>query len=386
MRPISNPGSGTFRLSELGLSEGRPALRGFSGLATWFVLSALLLAAIGLATVHSASAEMLVDFLPRQALWLGLGVLAMLLILLVDYHLLVDFSIPLYALGLGVLVLVLFVGAGPGGTRSWIEVGGVRIGQPAELAKLVTIFLLARYLSNAGRQFLGLRQILACGVITGVPMALIALQPDLGSAAMFVPLLVGMLLIAGVRLRLLVAVTLILLLLGGLVWGFAMKDYQRERVRTFLSPETDPLGAGYQVRQSKIAVGSGEITGRGYQQGTQSQLRFLPARHTDFIFSVLAEEWGFFGVATVLGLYALYISSALRIAMRARDRAGIFLVVGFLSLFAFHALYNTAMVVGLTPITGIPLPFLSYGGSFMLLNFVGTGLVLNVDIRRYVNR
>lgn len=386
MRPISNPVSGTFRLSDLGLSERRPALRTFSGLDAWLVVSALLLSAIGLATVQSASAEMPVDLLPKQALWLGLGVLAMLLALLVDYHLLVDFSIPLYGLGLGTLVLVLFVGAGPGGTRSWLELGGVRIGQPAEMAKLVTIFLLARFLSNAGRQFLRLRQILACGVIAGAPMALIVLQPDLGSAAMFAPLLAGVLLIAGVRLRLLVAVALIMLLIGGLVWSFGMKEYQRERVRTFLSPESDPLGAGYQVRQSKIAVGSGEITGRGYQQGTQSQLRFLPARHTDFIFSVLAEEWGFLGVATVLGLYALYISSALRIAMRARDRAGIFLVVGFLSLFAFHALYNTAMVVGLTPITGIPLPFLSYGGSFTLLNFVGTGLVLNVDIRRYVNR
>jgi rod shape determining protein RodA len=167
---------------------------------------------------------------------------------------------------------------------------------------------------------------------------------------------------------------------------FGMKGYQRQRVMTFLAPQTDPLGAGYQVRQSKIAVGSGELTGKGYMQGTQSQLRFLPARHTDFILAVLAEEWGFLGVLTVMGLYALFITSASRIAMRARDRAGILLVVGLLSFLCFHILYNSSMVVGFAPITGIPLPFLSYGGSFTMVNFISTGLILGVDIRRYVNR
>lgn len=381
MRPISSPASGTF-----GLSESPPALRVFTGLDWLLVVSVFLLSLIGLATVHSASAELPVDYLPRQVLWVGLGALGMLIVLLLDYHFLVDFSLPLYVLGLATLVLVLVFGEGPGGTRSWMVLGGVRIGQPAELVKLATLLLLTRYLSTTGRQFLGLRQILVCGVVVGLPMALIVLQPDLGSAAMFVPLLAGLLLIAGVRLRLLVTVALFLFVIGGLVWHFGMREYQRERVRTFLAPETDPLGAGYQVRQSKIAVGSGEITGRGYMQGTQSQLRFLPARHTDFVFSVLAEEWGFLGVVTTLGLYTVFLSSALRIATRARDRAGILLVVGFISLFAFHVLYNTAMVVGLTPITGIPLPFLSYGGSFMLLNLVGTGLILNIDVRRYVNR
>jgi rod shape determining protein RodA len=165
-----------------------------------------------------------------------------------------------------------------------------------------------------------------------------------------------------------------------------MKPYQRERVLTFLAPETDPLGAGYQVRQSKIAVGSGELTGKGYMQGTQSQLRFLPARHTDFILAVLAEEWGFLGVAGVLALYGVYLAGGAGIAARARDRAGILLVVGLLSVVAFHVLYNSAMVIGLVPITGIPLPFLSYGGSFTLVNWVIVGLLLGVDLRRYVNR
>ena len=217
-------------------------------------------------------------------------------------------------------------------------------------------------------------------------MALIALQPDLGTAAMFVPMVAGMLLVGGVPIRIWVIAVVLFGLLAGGVWTFGMKDYQRERVRTFLEPASDPLGAGYQVRQSKIAVGSGQLAGRGYGQGTQSQLRFLPARHTDFVFAVLAEEWGFLGVLVTLGLYAVFIVNGARIAMRARDREGILLVVGLLSVITFHVLYNTAMVVGLVPITGIPLPFLSYGGSFTLLNFAATGLILGVDVRRYVNR
>lgn len=384
MRPISRPPSPSSGV--LALAEQRPSLSALTGLDWALVFAAVALSVIGLATVHSASAELPMDYLPRQAAWIGVGLVALVAVLLLDYHLLIDASPVIYLFGAVALILVLLLGEGPGGTRSWYVVGGLRIGQPAELAKLSTLLLLTRYLSMANCKYLGLRQVAAAGVLVGFPMVLIVLQPDLGSAAMLVPLFGGLLLVAGVRLRLLATACLVLLLVGAAGWTFAMKDYQRERVLTFLAPGSDPLGAGYQVRQSKIAVGSGEITGRGYMQGTQSQLRFLPARHTDFVFAVLAEEWGFLGVVTVLGLYAMYIISTLRIAMRARDRGGILLVVGFVSLFTFHVLYNTAMVVGLVPITGIPLPFLSYGGSFMLLNLLGTGLILNVDARRYVNR
>jgi rod shape determining protein RodA len=217
------------------------------------------------------------------------------------------------------------------------------------------------------------------------PIALLALQPDLGSAMMYLPMLAGMLLVAGVRWRFLVAAALVVALAGAGVWTFALHDYQRERIYTFVNPQADPLGAGYQVQQSKIAVGSGQLTGKGYMQGTQSQLRFLPARHTDFIFAVLAEEWGFVGTVTVLALYAVFIINGLRVALRARERVAVVLVVGLLSLFAFHVVYNTAMVVGFVPITGIPLPFLSYGGSFTTLNFAIAGLLLGIDMRRYAN-
>ncbi len=340
---------------------------------------------IGLATVHSASSELPVDYTPRQASWVALGLAVMLVLFLIDYHLLTDLALPLYVVACGLLGLVLVIGSQRGGAQSWLGVGPVGF-QPSEVAKLATALFLARYLADVNRPILSLKEISLAGLIAFVPMVLVAREPDLGTAAMFVPMLAGMLLVGGIRFKVWVAGVIAFVVLAAGIWFFAMQPYQRERVRTFLEPGSDPLGAGYQVRQSKIAVGSGQLTGRGYMQGTQSQLRFLPARHTDFIFAVLAEEWGFVGVLTVLGLYAVFIVNGARVALRARDREGILLVVGLLSFLSFHALYNTAMVVGLVPITGIPLPFLSYGGSFTLLSFAATGLILGVDVRRYVNR
>ena len=347
--------------------------------------AAVLLSVIGLATVHSASIESGVDYLPRQALWVGIGFVLMLVAFAVDTHDLTKFAPAIYLAGLVSLVAVLLVGQEAGGARSWLGTGSWRL-QPSEFVRPATALLLARYLATSDPPYLGLGQIFRAGALLVVPMLLVAAQPDLGGAVMFFPMYLGMIVVSGVRLRYVVAAGLIALVLGGLAWNFVLLDYQQQRVMTFLSPESDPLGAGYQLRQSKIAVGSGELTGKGYLQGTQSQLRFLPARHTDFVFAVLAEEWGFLGVATVLALYALYLGNGFRVARRARDRVGILLVVGLLSTFAFYVLYNTAMVVGLLPITGIPLPFLSYGGSFTLANFVATGLVLGVDLRRHVNR
>ena len=367
------------------LHEDRPRLRLLSSIDGGLILSALLLAAIGLATVHSASSELPVDYLPRQAAWVAVGLVLLVISMSIDYHVLLDFSVVLYALGLAALVAVLFFGVVRGGAANWLQIGPFQF-QPSEFAKLATGLFLARYLASLNLRVLEIRQVVTATVIVAVPMILVAVEPDMGGAAMYSPLLAGMLLVAGIRVRLLVTALLIGLVLGSGVWMFGMKGYQRQRVLTFLAPETDPLGAGYQVRQSKIAVGSGELLGKGYMRGTQSQLRFLPARHTDFILAVLAEEWGFLGVAAVLGLYAIYISSAARIAIRARDRAGILLVTGLLSVICFHVLYNSAMVVGFMPNTGIPLPFLSYGGSFTMINFISTGIILGVDIRRYVNR
>jgi len=367
------------------LHEDRPRLRLLSSIDGGVILSALLLAAIGLATVHSASSEMPVDYFPRQAAWVAVGLVLLLAAISIDYHVLLDFSVVLYVAGLVSLVAVLFLGVKRGGAANWLQIGPWQF-QPSEFTKLATGLFLARYLAGLNLRILEIRQILTAIVIVAVPMVLVAVEPDMGGAAMYAPLLAGMLLVAGIRVRLLVTAIVLALALGSGVWTFGMKGYQRQRVLTFLAPQMDPLGAGYQVQQSKIAVGSGKLLGKGYMQGTQSQLRFLPVRHTDFILAVLAEEWGFLGVATVLGLYAVFISSAARIAARARDRAGILLVVGLLSIICFHVLYNSAMVVGFVPITGIPLPFLSYGGSFTMITFIATGIILGVDIRRYVNR
>ncbi len=377
----SGPISGLLRLPE------EAATAGIGRLASvrWsLLLVALMLSVVGSATVHSASAEMPIEYLGRQLAWIGAGLVVFLVTFSLDYARLALFALPVYGASMAMLVLVLLVGQVHGGARSWFGIGSFGV-QPSEVAKIATAVLLAHYLAGLEGEYLRVREILvACGIVV-LPMALIAVEPDLGGALMFMPMLAAMLLVAGIKRRDLVIAACTVVVAAALGWGF-MHTYQRERVLTFLNPQRDPLGAGYQVRQSKIAVGSGELTGRGYMRGTQSQLRFLPARHTDFIFAVLAEEWGFLGVAFVLFLYGTFLFGCAEVAARARDRLGMLLAVGFLATFAFHILYNTAMVVGLAPNTGIPLPFLSYGGSFTLFAFAATGLVLGVDFRRYVNR
>ena len=349
------------------------------------LIAAVLISIIGLTTIHSASSELPGDYFPKQLVRLLLGLAACALVFCVDYQALGKLAVPLYLGTLALLGLVLFVGRVGGGARSWLGVGTAQL-QPSDYARLATVLVLARYLATRNCRYLRAHQIAIALALVLAPMGLVALEPDLGGAAMFVPILAGMLIVAGVRWKVLAAGAVIAVVVGAGLWNFVMLDYQRQRVKTFLSPESEPLGAGYQLRQSKIAVGSGQVTGRGYLQGTQSQLRFLPARHTDFIFAVLAEEWGFLGVALVLGLYGVFVFNGVKVALRARDRMAILLVVGLLSWLGFHVVYNTAMVVGLVPITGIPLPFLSFGGSFTLATFIATGLILGVDFRRYVNR
>jgi rod shape determining protein RodA len=346
---------------------------------------ALVLALVGLTVVRSASTELQIDYLPRQAAWVVVGAIAMLVGFAVSHTTLLRLAAPLYALGIVGLLLTRLFGHEAGGARSWIGIGGLG-GQPSDLMKLATILVLVRYLAASDHDRLRGRELMIATAVVLPPALLIALEPDLGGALILVPTLAALVWLAGLRLRVVGAALIAFLVLGAVGWAFALQDYQRDRIKTFFSPSTDPLGAGYQIRQSKIAVGSGELLGKGYLQGTQSQLRFLPARHTDFAFAVLAEERGFVGVSLVLGLYIYYLWSGVRVASRARDRQAIFLVVGVLAVLAFHVLYNTAMTIGLVPITGIPLPFMSYGGSFTIWSFFVTGLMLGVDFRRWVNR
>ena len=377
----SGPISGLLRLPE----EAATAGIGRLGNVRWsLLLVALMLAVVGAATVHSASSEMPVEYLGRQLAWVGAGLIVFLITFSIDYQRLALLALPLYGTAIGLLVLVLFVGQERGGARSWFGVGSFGI-QPSEVAKIATAVLLAQYLAGLEGEYLRVREIVIALGIVLLPVALVVAERDLGGALVFLPMLGAMLLVTGIKKRHLVIAACTVVAVAAIGWGF-MHTYQRERVLTFLNPARDPLGAGYQVRQSKIAVGSGELVGRGYMQGTQSQLRFLPARHTDFIFAVLAEEWGFLGVAFVLFLYGSFLFGCAEVAARARDRLGMLLAVGFLATFAFHILYNTGMVVGLMPNSGIPIPFLSYGGSFTIFAFAATGLVLGVDFRRYVNR
>ena len=377
----SGPISGLLRLPE----EAATAGIGRLGNVRWsLLLVALMLSVVGAATVHSATSEMPVEYLGRQLAWLGAGLVVFLVTFSLDYQRLALLALPLYGAAMVLLVLVLFFGQVRGGARSWFGVGAFGI-QPSEVAKIATAILLAQYLSGLESEYLRLREIVVAAGIVLLPVGLIVLERDLGGGLMFVPMLGAMLLVAGVRKRYLLVAAATALVIAAISWSF-IHGYQRERVLTFLNPARDPLGAGYQVNQSKIAVGSGELLGRGYMQGTQSQLRFLPARHTDFIFAVLAEEWGFLGVGFVLALYSSFLFGCAEVAARARDRLGMLLAVGFFATFGTHIIYNTGMVVGLVPMTGIPLPFLSYGGSFALFSFAATGLVLGVDFRRYVNR
>jgi rod shape determining protein RodA len=214
---------------------------------------------------------------------------------------------------------------------------------------------------------------------------LIAAEPDLGTAVCLVPLFLAVAFLAGIRVKALIGLGLVSVLVAGVAWQFAMHDYQKRRVNIFLGIEKDPKGAGYQSDQSQIAVGSGGLTGRGFKHGTQSQLGYLPARHTDFIFSVLAEETGFVGVAVVLGLYLLVLWRGLETAHLARDRVGVFLVAAIMGALSFQVIYNVAMVAGLVPVKGLPLPFMSYGGSSILSSLLAVGLILNVRMRRFAN-
>lgn len=364
--------------------EGSP-LRRFGNVNFGPLAAAYALSLIGLLTINSASAELSAEYLPRQALWVVVGTVALVAVAIFDYHKIVALAPALYATGIAFLILVLVVGRYAGGARRWLSIGPVSF-QPSEFAKLATILLLTRYLSTVYRPHLRWKEIGVAVAIVALPMVLILLERDLGGALTYCPIAAGMLLVAGIRWRELAVGLLLGLVLSVGLWSYGMRDYQKARVVSFLAPEKDPLGAGYQLRQSKIAIGSGQAFGRGYQQGPQSQLRFLPERHTDFIISVLAEEWGFAGIVTVLGAYSFLLWTGTGIALRSRDRSALLLAAGILSMYTFHTLYNLSMVVGLLPITGIPMPFLSYGGSFTLINFLACGLLLNIDFRRYVNR
>ena len=345
---------------------------------------ALGLAALGVLFVASATTGTKFQGLAaRQAIWIAVGLCAMAAAILFDYRMLLKFSFAIYCACLLPLVYLLAFGARIANVRSWIRFGQFQF-QPAELAKIATALLVAYLFENEDDRRLRTSTLFKLGVIVGLPVLLVFLQPDMGLALTFLPLIFVGLYFGGLPAKGWVAIVLIVAVVAGAGW-FLLKDYQKARIGTFLNPDADVLGSGYQVRQSKIAVGSGGFSGKGFRGGTQSQLRFLPVQHTDFILAVIAEEWGFLGVILVLGLFAALFLRALKLAQTARDRGGVFLVLGLTAMMFFSVVINASMMIGLAPTTGIPLPFVSYGGSSVATTFLAIGLILGVQYRRFAN-
>jgi len=351
----------------------------------WVLLgTALVLSLIGVAVIYSAThTGASPDLYLKQLLLVGVGLVGLVFAAALDYRRLADRAVPLYVISVVVLLYVLRFSPVIAGTRRWIVIGGFQL-QPSELVKLVAAVVVARIFAEYRQESLGLRDILWPGAAVGLLALLIAREPDLGTAACLVPMLFMVAYLAGLRMKAVAGLVLVMMLASAMAWPF-LRDYQKTRIYAFLDPSLDPRGAGYHKIQSQIAVGSGGLLGRGFLEGSQGQLGYLPARHTDFVFSVLAEEMGFIGVVVVLGLYLLLLWRMLETARLARDRLGAFLAAGITAGLAFQVVYNVAMVAGLVPVKGFSLPLLSYGGSSVLSTLMAVGLILSVRMRRFAN-
>jgi rod shape determining protein RodA len=320
----------------------------------------------------------------KQIVWVGAGLLLMWVASAIDYHSLMQHITALYLLSVALLLAVLLIGKQAWGATRWIPLApGVHL-QVSEFVKLVIILLVARYMTELHSDALETRELLKVLGLISVPMLLIIKEPDLGTALTYLPILAVGAFLAGLNWRYLAAVAILVVLVLPVGIHF-LQPYQKARLVSFLDPERDPRGTGYQVIQSKIAVGAGGMWGKGVAQGTQTQLRFLPVPHTDFIFAAFAEEHGFVGIVVVLALYFMLLMQIVKNAQTAPDRAGMYICMGVAALVLFHVLVNVGMVAGRMPVTGIPLPLMSAGGSSMLSMFLMLGLVNNVRLRRFVN-
>ena len=351
----------------------------------WILIGLLVFnSLIGVAFIYSSARHLSGDYHLRQLSWILVSLIALFVFLSIDYNSLVTYSFPFYLMCLFLLVGVLLFGVFISGAKSWIRLPFFQI-QPSEICKITVILLLAQIFAEYKTSYLTWRKAVTSGAVIALPIVLVGLQPDLGTAFSYIPIYLGALILVGLNKKLIIAFLIVAVLLGILGWNFILKDYQKDRLTTLVFPSKDPLGAGYQIAQSKIAVGSGGFIGKGYMRGSQSQLLFLPARHTDFIFSVIGEEFGFVGVAIIIVCYFLLILKLFQTVFLARDRTGVYIVFMVAMMIASQFLINVMMTIGLFPIAGIPLPFFSYGGSSLLTNYLAVSLVLNVRMRRFVN-
>lgn len=340
----------------------------------------------GSVVVQSATAGM-TGMMSRHLVGIAIGLVIMAIAWAVDYTVLERWVIPMMV----ALVILLILPKVPGlgdtakGANSWVKIGSLRLFQPSEPAKLIFIAVMSAVVSRYKGSIATWREVGRVGIYAAVPILLIMLQPDLGTALVFVAITLGVLLVGGLKPRwfagfAVAAVVVVAVVLQPNI--HILKQYQRDRLLVFVDNSLDPKGSGYNLEQSKIAIGSGEITGKGLGSGTQSNLHFLPERHTDFIFSVLGEELGFVGAIVLLGLYLFLLSSALAISTSSKDLFGALVAVGIMSMWLFQILENMGMTIGIMPVTGIPLPFMSFGSSFMVTNLAAVGLLMSIWARR----
>jgi rod shape determining protein RodA len=332
---------------------------------------------------HDGNASELMSLFYKQLIWYGLGFLFMIPILFFHYKHIDKWALFIYVFCIILLVLVHLVGKHVAGSTRWLSLGPFTL-QPSEIAKLAVTIMLARiYSKNISVTGLTLRRLIMPMAVTSIPFILVATQPDLGTAGTIVLIAASMTLFIKIERKTFIGLLIVILLILPVSWQF-LKPYQIERIMTLVSPERDPLGAGYHLRQSKIAIGSGQMFGKGYLQGTQKMLSFLPEQHTDFIFSVLAEEWGFAGSIMMLFLYLLLISFGVNIAHGCKDSFGTMLSVGIIAMLFWQVFINTAMIMGVLPVVGMPLPLVSYGGSSIITTLCGISILMNISMRRFL--
>jgi rod shape determining protein RodA len=353
----------------------------------WTLLGmALLIASIGIVNLYSATSGVEGLGTPlylKQIFWLLIGLVLMITVAFVEYRFYSDFAYIIYMIALVLLMIVLGYGIITSGAQRWFRVGIFSL-QPSEFVKISFILAMAKFFQRPPhREGYSLKTLLIPFLLLILPMVLILKQPDLGTAIILFFILLSILFFVKVRWSSLLTLVLVGASILPIVWNL-LKEYQKKRIITFFNPDLDPLGAGYHLIQSKIALGSGGIIGKGFMHGTQSKLGFLPEQQTDFIFSALGEEWGLIGALIVVGLYCILILWGLRIAVESKDRFGAILAFGVVSMLFWHIFINIGMTLGMMPVVGIPLPLLSYGGSFLVSTLIGIGLLLNVSMRRYL--
>jgi len=361
------------------ISVGRRLLQ-----INWLLVVVICLtASVGFVMLYSAAGGNLEPWADRQMFRFGLGLVGMVVVALIDIRIWMKLAYPGYIVSLALLGAVEYIGSGAMGAQRWIDLGFFQL-QPSELVKVAMVLALARYFHGRSHAQIGNPFYLVPPLlIVFLPAALVMRQPDLGTAVLLIAVGGGLFFLAGVRIWKFVLVVVAAMAAVPIAWQY-LHDYQRQRILTFLDPEQDPLGSGYHIMQALIALGSGGMFGKGYMQGTQSNLNFLPEKQTDFIFTMLSEEFGFVGGLTLIGLYVVLIAFGFSIALRSRSQYGRLVALGLTTAFFLYVFINIAMVVGLIPVVGVPLPLVSYGGTALLALLFSFGLVLNVHLYREV--